>query len=463
MECLNLIIFQRDIIPRGSQDSNLHEQCDLPITINELENYFSSVKNYRIGIIYEHKAHTLSSYVMEPHPEGGSKLVRFYNLRRKYSKSCIDMTISDVDYNTNFDITDNFKLDFKTLYHILNEKKSKNNSTGYISNYIFRKFDQFVDEIDYKNIYSLLKAYNFLKINHDIFHPKEVFGTKIDTIKYKLSLETGNLICEHMNVHNNYIAEVTRLISRTRKDIEQMTKPPENFSSLPLELQQKILEHDDICNRRFISKAFVNLGIYNQSRTPIIRKELDEYLSFRENYMIGLVEPDITISGYIVLSAGKTQSKIRLYNVTACNDSIIILNKQTDYILSTKPFELPIKFRLDFRTSYYVLKERKNCQWITNYPKTYILELFDDFLKNIDYEDLYSLVMSYNFLKINCDIFHPETPINNKFICVPCQERQATGKLIPLDIILYQKELNHYILEITKLISQLREDLKMLD
>lgn len=255
-----------------------------------------------------------------------------------------------------------------------------------------------------------------------------------------------------------------------------MAKNFHKFAQLPLELQRIILAHSDVSTRRLISQAFTDLKLYEQCRTPVTRKELDTYLSSvgrcREGRCrVGVVERVVERVPYPGGMSSRVFAGIvvpwnmgfgivgRYYNYTLVQSfpaSQFVLEIKTDSPVSRVPFHLPDKFKLDYKTSYHILKTRKNCRRLVNYPKIYILEQFEEYIRQINYRDLHSVALAYNFLSLNHDILYPDTPYTRKKEEIRFRRLQRTGKLVPVDTDRYRQLLTHYTEVVNNLIPKIR-------
>ena len=246
-----------------------------------------------------------------------------------------------------------------------------------------------------------------------------------------------------------------------------------NFGHLPLEIQQIILSQSDVASRRSVAQAFSDLKLYEQCRTPVTRNELDNFILLGRKYRIGIFyqktpsDNDYSCTvGYIIIP-WEPEVKIsqRYYNVCLYNRES---NSQFDLHIVTQrtvafAVELPDIFELDYKTSYDILKTRINCRFIENYPKRYILDQFDEYIHQINYNDLYSLGLAYNFLSLNRDLLYPDIPFQQKREIISFQKSPVTGKLVPIDLNQYQDLVKQYTDQVNDLILQVRAALHKLE
>ena len=134
-----------------------------------------------------------------------------------------------------------------------------------------------------------------------------------------------------------------------------------------------------------------------------------------------------------------------------------------DHEYDIQPIEFPDKFKLDYKTSYNILKRRINCRVLENYPKSYIIDQFNEYIHQINHNDLYSVALAYNFLSVNKNLLYPDIPFEAKTETIRFRKSELSDKLIPVDITRYQDLLKWYTEQIHDMILKIRVALDNLD
>ena len=247
-----------------------------------------------------------------------------------------------------------------------------------------------------------------------------------------------------------------------------------NFGQLPLEIQQIILSQSHVATRRSVSRAFSDLKLYEHCRTPITRKELDTFISLKRKYRIGIFSPEppsandySPASGTVIIpwepGLKISQRYYGIYLYKRPSTSQFDLYIDTERPVGVWPVEFPDTFKLDYKTSYDILKTRINCRFIENYPKRYILDQFDEYVHQINYDNLYSLALAYTFLSLNRDLLYPDISVQEKRDIISFQKSPLTGKLVPIDIGEYQDLVKQYADQVNDLILKVRAALDKLE
>ena len=222
-----------------------------------------------------------------------------------------------------------------------------------------------------------------------------------------------------------------------------------------------------------MSRAFSDFKLYEQCRIPVTGKELDKFISLKRKYRIGIFSPEPPsandyshASGNIIIPwEPELKISLRHYSISLYKESI----SQFDLYIDTErpvgvwPIQFPDTFKLDYKTSYDILKTRINCRFIENYPKRYILDQFDEYVHQINYDNLYSLSLAYNFLSLNSDLLYPDIPFQEKRDIISFQKSPLTGKLVPIDMGEYQDLVKQYADQVNDLILKVRAALDKLE
>ena len=255
-----------------------------------------------------------------------------------------------------------------------------------------------------------------------------------------------------------------------------MTGTFANFSHLPLEIQRIILSQNDVATRRSISSAFSDLQLYEHCRTPITIKELENFLVISHTYRIGMFweyadnPKNLYATGevlipwdpeYKLIGTSRRSYSTTLYKNHATQEYNLYISARNN--LSWVQVEFSENFKLDYKTSYNILKNRINCRFIENYPKRYILDQFDEYVHQINYDDLYSVALAYIFLSLNVDILYPDIPFEEENEIVSLRKSPVTGKLVPIDINQYRDSLKWYSEQVNYLIIKIRAALDNLE